>query len=406
VQGGALEAGPDTARPGAGGPAAALGFCELIAPVEPARFFAEYYGKKSLHIPAGALDKAARTVAWQQINELLAMTSVWSDTSLELALEGRSLPPRSYCYDGLDREGRRTLRPDLNRVQELIARGATLVLNYIDALLPEIRGTAAAVASATGAPVSVSLFASWQKVQGYDVHFDTQNVFALQVVGRKTWRIYANREENPARIPGFDSPSVSAEEGHKRKGPLLMEVTLEPNDLLYVPPGFYHQALAETDASVHVGYGACHFVVQDFFNLLARDLPTLSAFRAPLAHFDEPETLARQLAEAADLLRDLVRQPQQAKTMRQYLRSKAFEQFAVYDLPNRRPNQRFRLRRQALTAAPSTSGDGLAAQLGAWARQVELFALSDLQRAFPVSPTADLEAALRALVGDGTLEAL
>lgn len=383
-----------------------LSFSELISPLEPEEFFTEYYGRKPLHIPAGALDKGGRTVTWQQINELLAMTSIWSDSSLELALEGRSLPPRSYCYEGLDREGRRSLRPDLSRVQELIGRGATLVLNYIDALLPEIRGTAAAVASATGAPVSVSLFASWQKVQGYHVHFDTQNVFALQVVGRKTWRIYANREEHPARIPGFDSPSVSAEEASKRKGPLLLEVTLEPNDLLYVPPGFYHQALAETDASVHVGYGACHFVVQDFINLLARDLPKIPAFRAPLAHFDEPEALARQLSEAADLLRDLVRQPQQAETMRQFLRTKAFEQFAVYDLPNRRPNQRFRLRRAALTTAPPAAGDSLAGQLASWVWQIELFALSDLQKAFPNSQPAELDAALRALVRDGTLEPL
>ena len=392
--------------PGAVEPPTPLTFRELIAPIEPDRFFAEFYGRKPLHIPAGAPDKAERTVTWPQINELLARGSIWSDASLELALAGRSLAAQAYCYEGLDREGRRCLRPDLERVQGLIARGATVVLNYIEALLPGIRGTSAALASATGAPVSVSLFASWQKVQGYNVHFDTQNVFALQAVGRKTWRIYANRVENPARIPGFDSASVPAEEADRRKGPLLLEVTLEPNDLLYVPAGFYHQAIAETDASVHVGYGACHFVVQDFINLLARDLPKLPAFRAPLAHFDEPEALARQLSEAAELLRDLVRQPQQAETMRQFLRSKAFEQFAVYDLPNRRPNRRFRLRRGALPAPPPGAAAGLAGQLAAWARRVELFALGDLQSAFPEAPPAELEAALHALIRDGLLEPL
>lgn len=386
------------------GAAAPLGFRELIAPVEPERFFTDYYGRQPLHIPAGQLDKPGRTVTWAQINEIMAMTSIWSDSSLELALDGRSLPPQTYCYEGLDREGKRTLRPDIMRVQELIARGATVVLNYVDTLVPGIRGTATAVGSAVGAPISVSLFASWQKVQGYNVHFDTQNVFALQVVGRKTWKIFANREENPARIPGFDSTSVSPEEADKRKGPLLLEVTLAPGDLLYVPPGFYHQALAETDASVHVGYGACHFVVQDFVNLLVRDLPKLPAFRAPLSHFDDAEALARQLGEVADQLRALMRQPQQAETMRQYLRSKALEQYAVYNLPHRRPNHRFRMRRIGFTAAAPFAGSGLPERLATWARQVELFTLSDLQAAFPDEPLAELDQALQALITAGLLE--
>lgn len=386
-----------------------LTFRELIAPLEPARFLAEHYGRQPLHIPArdpaeGGVDKAGRTVTWAQVNEILAMTSIWSDSSLELALQGRSLPPQSYCYEGIDREGRRSLKPDTQRVQELIARGATLVLNYIDTLLPGVRPTSAAIASAVGAPVSVSLFASWHKVQGYNVHFDTQNVFALQVVGRKTWKVYANREENPARIPGFDSPSVSPEQAEKRKGPLLLEVTLQPGDLLYLPPGFYHQALAETEASVHVGYGACHFVVQDFLNLLVRDLPKIAGFRAPLAHFDEPEALARQLAEVAEQLRQIVRQPQQAETMRQFLRTKAFEQYAVYDLPHRQPNHRFRLRRAALAGAAAPAAGGLAAELAVWARDVELFALSDLQAAFAGHGPAELDAALQALLRAGVVE--
>ncbi|SMF09169.1 Cupin superfamily protein [Tistlia consotensis] len=395
---------PTAASPGSAPSEAPLSFRALIAPLEPARFFADYYGRRPLHIPAGAIDKAGRTVTWPQINEIMAMTSIWSDSSLELALNGRSLPPQAYCYEGIDREGRRTLKPDSQRVQELVARGATVVLNYIDTLLPGIRSTAAAVASAAGAPVSVSLFASWHKVQGYHVHFDTQNVFALQIVGRKTWKIYANREQNPARIPGFDSPSVSPEEGEKRKGPLLFEVTLEPGDLLYVPPGFYHQALAETDAAVHVGYGVCHFVVQDFVNLLVRDLPKIPAFREPLAHFDEPEALARQLVEVAEQLRAVVGQPQQAETMRQFLRAKAFEQYAVYNLPHRRPNHRFRLRRAGLLDAAPTPGGPLAAQLAEWARRVELFALSDLQAAFPDRPAAALDEALQDLIRSGALE--
>lgn len=389
-----------------------LSFGELIAPLDRDRFFTEIYGQRPLHIPApkpgesgaGLVDKPGRTVTWAQVNEILGMTSIWSDASLELALEGRSLPPQAYCYEGIDREGRRSLKPDVQRVQELIARGATLVLNYIDTLVPGIRTTSAAIASATGAPVSVSLFASWRKVQGYNVHFDTQNVFALQVVGRKTWRIYANRMENPARVPGFDSSSVSAEEADKRKGALLLEVTLEPGDLLYVPPGYFHQALAETDASVHVGYGACHFVVQDFINLLSRDLPKIPAFRAPLAHFDQPEALARQLADVGEQLRAIIRQPQQAETMRQFLRAKAFEQYAVFDLPQRRPNHRFRLRHGARPDSLDARPTPLTQALAAWAGKVELFALSDIEGAFPDRSAAEREAALQALLRAGVVE--
>ena len=73
-----------------------LSFRELIAPIEADRFIAEYYRQKPLHVP-GAADKFAEIFTWGALNELLSMTTLWSDQTLELAINGRSLVGDHYC---------------------------------------------------------------------------------------------------------------------------------------------------------------------------------------------------------------------------------------------------------------------------------------------------------------------
>ncbi|WP_204265387.1 JmjC domain-containing protein, partial [Enterobacter hormaechei] len=77
-------------------------------------------------------------------------------------------------------------------------------------------------------------------------------VFAIHCVGEKRWRIYANRAENPlAPLEGDDAQArIDA-----AKGPVLMDVTLRPGDVLYIPRGYFHDALASSAESLHLTIG-------------------------------------------------------------------------------------------------------------------------------------------------------
>uniref|UniRef100_A0A1Q3EYJ7 Bifunctional lysine-specific demethylase and histidyl-hydroxylase n=1 Tax=Culex tarsalis TaxID=7177 RepID=A0A1Q3EYJ7_CULTA len=73
--------------------------------------------------------------------------------------------------------------------------------------------------------------------QGFAPHYDDIEAFVLQVEGRKHWKLYSPRTaaEVLARV---SSPNFTQEE----IGVPIMEVTLEPGDLLYFPRGIIHQA--------------------------------------------------------------------------------------------------------------------------------------------------------------------
>ncbi len=61
------------------------------------------------------------------------------------------------------------------------------------------------------APTSASAYVSWQRQQGFAAHFDTQEVFVLQLAGRKAWRLYSGRFDNPAEIQGYRSGDLDPE---------------------------------------------------------------------------------------------------------------------------------------------------------------------------------------------------
>ncbi len=320
-----------------------LTFRELIAPIDPHQFFADYYGKRFLHIP-GDPDKFARVFSWDQLNGLLGMSTLWTERSFELALNGRLLKSEEFCYRSLNREGGPAMKPDVGRVRALLREGATLALDFVELLSPPLRSVAQTLETVTGAQVCASLFCSWKATQGYGSHFDTQNVFACHIAGSKTWHIYEGRMLNAADYPGGNRQSFSDQHHEEAKGARIAEITMNPGDLLYIPHGLYHDALSSSDACLHVSFGVMHLVVQDFLEALLKDLTKDPLFREHLPHIDETESHGLFLQRVADRLGEIIRQPVIARQLRDYMGKAAFERVADFNLPARDDAGRFRVR--------------------------------------------------------------
>ncbi len=71
--------------------------------------------------------------------------------------------------------------------------------------------------------------------QGFAPHYDDIEAFVLQTEGSKRWRLY----DNPlGQVLPTDS---SGNFDQKVLGPVILETTLHPGDLLYIPRGIVHQ---------------------------------------------------------------------------------------------------------------------------------------------------------------------
>jgi mannose-6-phosphate isomerase-like protein (cupin superfamily) len=123
---------------------------------------------------------------------------------------------------------------------------------------------ASALARDMNTTVNINCYASWPAKQGFDTHYDRHDVFVVQVAGRKVWKVFEptrrwplESERGPTSTPEGLTPSL--------------ECTLTPGDVLYVPRGHWHYALAETP-SIHLTVGPTARTGIDFLAWLAERL--------------------------------------------------------------------------------------------------------------------------------------
>jgi 50S ribosomal protein L16 3-hydroxylase len=85
---------------------------------------------------------------------------------------------------------------------------------------------------------------------GVGAHVDQYDVFLLQGLGRRRWRIGGGAEIRPAWLP--DQPLKLLADFQPAE-----EWVLEPGDMLYLPPGWAHDGIAEDDClTFSIGFRA------------------------------------------------------------------------------------------------------------------------------------------------------
>lgn len=179
-----------------------------------------------------------------------------TETMWELIAAGLLTPPYIVAVS----EGRRSEGGDLveplrtaghetttfisaARLRSAFDTGSTVKFNQLDDWSPRLRTLASIIAEATDSTSEAFAFLSPPGRRALRAHTDGTHVLVLQVEGRKHWQ-----------IASIDSTSSSGE-GLYRDGTIpadeVIELELEPGDLLYMPHGTPHQALAQSGHSLH-----------------------------------------------------------------------------------------------------------------------------------------------------------
>lgn len=280
---------------------------ELLHPITRDRFDADYNDRKPLHIPAG--DGAAKRslLDWARFNALLDQSSIWTAQSLKMVFNGQPIPPEQYCIEARSQSGA-AMRPSPAKVQTLLAMGASVIAGDVQELTPELRTMSRTLARAFAGLVGANVYCSFSGVQAFDTHFDLHHVFAVQVEGEKTWRLYENRADAPVEFPVGDAESRRwfAE----TRGKLMTEVRMRPGDVLYLPRGWYHDAITTEGASLHVTFSVSPLYGRILFRLLESAAMQDPAFRAWLPPgADGDDRLAKQLAGLGRRLAELTALP-------------------------------------------------------------------------------------------------
>lgn len=273
----------------------------LLAPVGTEAFLRDYLGKQPLHIQ-GSPDRVADVMSVAMLDGLINTASIWTPSSLKMVLDRQPIAEADYCSPALSQTGSSILRPDPEKVGSWIGRGASLVLNDVDDLNAGMKAVSTALQALTGGKAQGNLYFSRRERQAFSPHFDTHDVFALHCAGEKVWRIYRTKEPWPIAHPACQKTNEAMD---RDKGELLMEVTLKPGDLLYLPRGQYHDALAATDGVIHIAFGLTLPIGMDLWPLLIDAAVREEAFRRPLPQ--DRGGLSGHLARLGDALSRIAR---------------------------------------------------------------------------------------------------
>ena len=155
--------------------------------------------------------------------------------------------------------------------------GATLVVNGFERYSPAALRLCAVVHRFRSAATVGNAYLSIGGRGTFGRHWDTHDVFALQLIGRKRWQVFAASFPLPLGMHRSETTLAACP-----PEPIL-DCVLEAGDMLYVPRGCWHHVLPTEGPSLHLSVGTYAPTVHDFVSwACARHLPSALAARRSL----------------------------------------------------------------------------------------------------------------------------
>ncbi|MGF1648810.1 MAG: cupin domain-containing protein [Kineosporiaceae bacterium] len=243
-----------TARPGATvrsvRPGGALRRCTAL---DLDRFADEVWGREASLSRAADLGPQgfADLLSLDDVDRLLSRQGLRTPF-LRVARDGRTLGADAFTRGG----GIGATVGDQvadDRLARLFAEGSTLVLQGLHRSHGPLLDLAQDLAADLGHPVQINAYLTPPQSRGFDPHYDTHDVFVLQVAGRKRWVVHHPVAAPPT--PGMPWTEHREDVAAAVAAPPALDVVLEPGDALYLPRGFVHAATALGEVSAHLTLG-------------------------------------------------------------------------------------------------------------------------------------------------------
>ena len=372
---------------------------DLLHPVSPAQFRAEYLGRKPLHIPAAGDDRKAAILTWADFNRLLGQGSLWSSAHLRLMRNYVAVPPDQYCHPVATPQGE-VLRPWPQKVEVFLSAGASLIANDVLTIHEPLMRIGETLGQTFAASIGANIYCSFQGVQAFGTHFDNHDVVVVQTGGTKLWNLYESRAENP--IENFPDDAATRRWFEQSRGPLMQQVTMQVGDVLYLPRGWYHDALATDGPSLHVTFAITPLhgrTLLALLNIEAMKDPAYRAF-APPAHEDGGAALAAHLADYGQILARIAASPAFAEEVAKS-QARMTPRPPSFTLPERKPVTLYRVTGRSFPACP-----GAVRETYDWAIEERQFALEDMVAQFQSLSEGEVRAGVAAAEAAGAVQRL
>jgi ribosomal protein L16 Arg81 hydroxylase len=254
----------------------------LLDPVSPSTFFGEHWEEKPLLVSRNRPDYYEALLSLDEIDRLISSAGLPPD-AVSVANADAATQDEFARADG---------SVDVVKTCQLFSAGATIVLQDAHKWLGPLAALCRGLECEFSAPLQTNLYMTPPHGQGFETHYDTHDVFVLQVEGTKEWTIFDAPVRLPLRGQPFD-PDLHP------VGAATMSFVLDAGDLLYIPRGFLHHARSGDRTSLHVTLGVIsHRWADVLLEVMAETCLSDPAFRRAL-----PVGIARAEFDAASARR-------------------------------------------------------------------------------------------------------
>ncbi|HEX2272754.1 MAG TPA: cupin domain-containing protein [Acidimicrobiales bacterium] len=258
------------------------------------RFLDHHWGRAPLHRVAADENGFGDLFSLDDVDHLVSSTSPRLP-AFRLVRDGRPLEPSRYTRTA--RIGGRTVSGvgDPRRVFEEFHGGATIVLQGLQRYWPPLTRFCRSLELELTHAVQANAYVTPPRSRGLGVHYDTHDVFVLQLAGRKAWDVYP-----PVLADPLPSQLWSSDRG--APGAPCLSAEVKAGDCLYMPRGYLHSAQAQQELSAHLTIGVPSHTRHDVAKEVLGGTADDAWFRGGLA-----PGWAEDVDGLADEVRDLVR---------------------------------------------------------------------------------------------------
>ncbi len=277
----------------------------MIHPTHPEHFVAEFWEKQHLHISRDIPNYYSALLTLSDFDRILGTTQR-DVPGLRLVKNEVPIPLERYASSVVQAGEMLYGTVDISKVFDEYSNGSTIVVDTLNNSWKPLGDFTAKLERFFSHRVRANVYLTPKGGRGLVPHYDTHDVFVLQVHGSKVWQIH----DTPIQLPLKTQPSkgLQLELGEPR-----LTIETRQGDLLYIPRGLVHSATAnQAMSSLHITIGILATTWADVFRQAVTTLcerePRLRR-ALPIGYADKPSsetTVTHAIDELLQTVGDII----------------------------------------------------------------------------------------------------
>lgn len=278
---------------------------DIIFPLTTNDFLHHYKGEKHF-IQKGKTERFQHLFTWEQLNDILFSQRL-EYPRIRLIKNGTVIEPDAYLDRLTDKRGGAYSKVNPKRLQAELNKGTAIHILSVQEFSEKLTYICNGISVALSCDVEMTIHIGMKHSKGFNRHWDSHDVFVLQLFGRKQWQLFDFTEQYPFRTGPSQKEDIKLH--------AIWKGDLEPGDVLYIPRGCWHDVESYDEPCMHISIGMYNPKGVDYIKHLTSLLYQFELFRKDIPIGVPEENLEVYLKDIKEEFNSLLT----TKTLKNYL---------------------------------------------------------------------------------------